>query len=63
MTEFFKLFIDMVVSYVYLLTLSSEPYMGPHVLPQAHPSVPKFVPLINPPLNVKIVKQIEYYFR
>ncbi|KAL4575461.1 hypothetical protein LXL04_022305 [Taraxacum kok-saghyz] len=52
---------DMAASYVYLPTLPSEPYRAPHRLPQA-PPVPMFVPLVEPPLHVKILTQIEYYF-
>ncbi|KAL4579006.1 hypothetical protein LXL04_015141 [Taraxacum kok-saghyz] len=47
--------------FVYVSPLPSEPYRGAPILPRAPPP-PMFIPLVDTPLPVKILQQIEYYF-
>ncbi|KVI05220.1 la-related protein 1C-like [Cynara cardunculus var. scolymus] len=52
---------EMGASYIYVPTLPPEPYRGAPLLPHA-PSSSMFVPLMDPPLHVLILNQIDYYF-
>ncbi|KAJ9553874.1 hypothetical protein OSB04_017919 [Centaurea solstitialis] len=52
---------EMAASYIYVSTLPPEPYRGAPILPHA-PSSPMIIPLMDPPLHVLILNQIEYYF-
>lgn len=52
----------MAAPFVYVSSLPTEAYRNAPILPRAPPP-PMFIPLVDTPLPVKILQQIEYYFR
>ncbi|KAI3724505.1 hypothetical protein L2E82_36285 [Cichorium intybus] len=52
---------EMAAPFLYVPSLPTEPYRGAPILPRAPPP-PMFIPLVDTPLPVKILQQIEYYF-
>ncbi|KAJ9542173.1 hypothetical protein OSB04_028679 [Centaurea solstitialis] len=52
---------DMAAPFLYVQTLPPEPYRGAPLLPRAAPPS-MFMPVMDPPLSVLILNQIEYYF-
>ncbi|KAI3757250.1 hypothetical protein L6452_04784 [Arctium lappa] len=52
---------EMAAPFLYVPTLPPEPYRSTPLLPQAPPP-PMFIPVVDPPLHVLILNQIEYYF-
>lgn len=52
---------EMAAPFVYVSSLPTEAYRNAPILPRAPPP-PMFIPLVDTPLPVKILQQIEYYF-
>ncbi|KAI3745788.1 hypothetical protein L6452_08197 [Arctium lappa] len=52
---------EMAAPFLYVPTLPPEPYRGAPILPRAAPPS-MFMPVMDPPLSVLILNQIEYYF-
>ncbi|KAJ9546173.1 hypothetical protein OSB04_025880 [Centaurea solstitialis] len=53
---------EMAAPFLYVHTLPPEPYRSTPLVPQAAPP-PMVIPVMDPPLHVLILNQIEYYFR